>query len=34
VVDLTPAIAENAAYFEGGPGYKANDTDEAKTARG
>jgi NAD-dependent dihydropyrimidine dehydrogenase PreA subunit len=34
VVDLTPDTKANAAYFQSGPGYKANDTDEAKTARG
>lgn len=25
VVDLTPAISENAEYFKSGPGYSAND---------
>jgi len=25
VVDLTPAIAQNAEYFKSGPGYSAND---------
>lgn len=34
VVDLTPDIELNAAYFQSGPGYKANDTDEAKAALG
>jgi NAD-dependent dihydropyrimidine dehydrogenase PreA subunit len=33
-VDLTPDTQANAAYFQTGPGYKANDTDEAKAARG
>jgi NAD-dependent dihydropyrimidine dehydrogenase PreA subunit len=33
-VDLTPDIQANAAYFQSGPGYKANETDEAKAARG
>ena len=33
-VDLTPDIQANAAYFKSGPGYKANDTSEAKAARG
>jgi hypothetical protein len=31
---LTLDIQTNAAYFKSGPGYKANDTDEAKAARG
>jgi NAD-dependent dihydropyrimidine dehydrogenase PreA subunit len=34
VVDLTPDTELNAAYFQSGPGYKANDTDEAKATRG
>ena len=34
VVDLTADIQPNYQYFEGGPGYKANDTDEAKATRG
>ncbi len=34
VVDLTPDTEANAAYFQSGPGYKANDTDEAKATRG
>lgn len=34
VEDLTPDIAANAEYFKSGPGYKANDTDEAKATRG
>ena len=34
VVDLTADIQPNYAYFESRPGYKANDTDEAKAARG
>ncbi len=33
-VDLTADIQPNYQYFEAGPGYKANDTDEAKAARG
>ena len=33
-VDLTADIQPNYQFFEGGPGYKANDTDEAKAARG
>ena len=34
VVDLTTDIKANYDYFESGPGYNANDTDEAKAARG
>jgi len=34
VVDLTEDIQPHYQYFEGGPGYKANDTDEAKATRG
>jgi len=34
VVDLTADIKANYDYFESGPGYNANDTDEAKAARG
>jgi ferredoxin len=33
-VDLTADIQPNYQYFESGPGYKANDTDEAKATRG
>jgi ferredoxin len=33
-VDLTPDIQANYAYFQSGPGFKANDTPEAKAARG
>ncbi len=33
-VDLTLDIQANYEYFKSGPGYKANDTDEARTARG
>lgn len=33
-VDLTLDTQANADYFKSGPGYKANDTDEAKAARG
>ncbi len=34
VVDLTQDIQANYTYFESGPGYKANDTDEGKKALG
>jgi ferredoxin len=34
IVDLTADIQPNYAFFKSGPGYKANDTDEAKAARG
>lgn len=34
VVDLTADIQANYEYFKSGPGYKANDTPEAKAARG
>ena len=33
-VDLTADIQPNYQFFEGGPGYKANDTDEAKATLG
>jgi ferredoxin len=33
-VDLTVDIQGNVAFFQSGPSYKANDTDEAKAARG
>ena len=34
VVDLTPDTEANAAFFQSGPGYSANDTDEAKATLG
>jgi len=34
IVDLSADVQANYTYFKSGPGYKANDTDEAKAARG
>ena len=33
-VDLSADVQANYTFFKSGPGYKANDTDEAKAARG